>query len=108
VTYLRRFAQSVTTLAALEGEGEWKQSGTVQGRLELLDRRMAWLEEQTGAQAQPIPWPQPGIGEMQAAIPPLDHPGERQMERLERQAEVLHRQLDSLRQHGWLPSGSRG
>jgi uncharacterized membrane protein YccC len=107
VTYLRRFAQSVTTLAALEGEGDWKQSGTVQGRLDLLDRRMAWLEEQTGAQAQPTPWPEPGIGEMQPAIPPQDHPGERQIERLERQTEVLHRQLGSLRQHGWLPSDSR-
>ena len=40
---------------------------------------------------QPIPWPQPGMGELQQAVPPQDHPGERQMERLERQAEVLHR-----------------
>lgn len=108
VTYLRRFAQSVTTLAALEGESEWKESGAVQGRLELLDRRMAWLEEQTGAQAQPTPWPEPGTTEMQAAIPPQDHPGERQIERLERQTEVLHRQLDSLRQHGWLLGDARG
>jgi uncharacterized membrane protein YccC len=108
VTYLRRFAQSVTTLAALEGEDEWKESGRVQGRLELLDRRMAWLEEQTGAKAQPTPWPQPRMTEMQAAIPPQDHPGERQMEQLERQTEILHRQLGSLRQHGWLPGDSRG
>jgi uncharacterized membrane protein YccC len=107
VTYLRRFAQSVTTLAVLEGEGEWKESRTVQGRLELLDQRMAWLEEQTGPQARPSPWPQPGTTEMQAAIPPQDHPGERQMEQLERQTEILHRQLSSLRQHGWLPGDSR-
>jgi hypothetical protein len=44
---------------------------------------------------------------MQAAIPPQDHPGERQMEQLERQTEILHRQLSSLRQHGWLPGDSR-
>lgn len=108
VTYLRRFSQSVTTLAALEGEEEWKQSRQVQGRLKLLDRRMAWLEAQTGKQPEASPWPEPGIDELQPAIPQQDHPGERQMKRLERQTEVLHRQLDSLRQHGWLPGDSRG
>jgi hypothetical protein len=40
---------------------------------------------------------------LQAAIPPQEHPGERQLERLERQAEILQRQLASLREHGWLP-----
>jgi hypothetical protein len=40
---------------------------------------------------------------MHPAIPPQDHPGEGQLERLERQAEVLHRQLKALREHGWLP-----
>jgi uncharacterized membrane protein YccC len=103
VTYLRRFAQSVTTLSALEGEWLWKQSGPVQSRLELLDRRLLWLEEQTGPAANSSPWPQPGVREMQTSIPPQDHPGERLLERLERQAEVLHRQLNSLRKHGWLP-----
>jgi uncharacterized membrane protein YccC len=105
VTYLRRFAQSVTTLAALDGEWSWKQSGPVQSRLDLLDRRLRWLEEQTAAGAHPAssPWPEPGVRELQPAIPPQDHPGERQLERLERQAEVLLRQLKSLREHGWLP-----
>jgi hypothetical protein len=38
-------------------------------------------------------------------IPALaeDHPGERQLERLERQADILYRQVKSLREHGWLP-----
>lgn len=105
VTYLRRFAQSVTTLTTLDGEWTWKQSDPVQSRLELLDRRLAWLEQQTGTDAHPAlsPWPEPGIRELQAAIPPQNHPGERQLERLERQAEVLQRQLKSLREHGWLP-----
>ena len=109
VTYLRRFAQGVTTLTALDGEWVWKQSGTVQSRLELLNRRLAWLEDQTvaGAQPLPAPWPEPGIHQLQPAIPPQDHPGERQLERLERQAEVLHRQLNSLILHGWLPSPAR-
>ena len=105
VTYLRRYAQSVTTLATLDGDWEWKQSGAVQSRLALLDRRLAWLEVQTATGApDPLPsWPQPGIYEFQASVPAEDHPGERQLERLERQAEVLYRQLKSLREHDWLP-----
>jgi hypothetical protein len=105
VTYLRRFAQSVTTLATLDGESAWKQSARVQSRLELLGRRLEWLEAQTGAAPTPVLWPEPGILELQtpSTIPAPEHPGERQLERLERQTAVLHRQLNSLRQHGWLP-----
>jgi uncharacterized membrane protein YccC len=122
VTYLRRFAQSTTALAALDGEWAWKQSGPVQSRLELLDRRLAWLQDRIedrigaggpaaagggaefAAQFSSAPWPEPTVFEMQAPLPPLDHPGERLIERLERQAEVLHRQLNTLLQQGWLPS----
>jgi uncharacterized membrane protein YccC len=119
VTYLRRFAQSVTALAAMEGEWAWKQSGIVQSRLDLLDRRMSWLEEQTGADApgsetrslatrfSPSPWPEPSVRDMLPGSSALDHPGERQLEKLERQAEVLHRQLITLLEHGWLPGYSQ-
>jgi uncharacterized membrane protein YccC len=109
VTYLRRFAQSVTALASLDGEWAWKQSGPVQSRLELLDRRLAWLEEQTGTVLSPTSqsWPVPGMLDLQSPttilMPTDDHPGERQLERIERQTEVLHRQLTTLRQQGWLP-----
>jgi len=105
VTYLRRFAQSVTTLAALDGEWDWKQSALVQSRLELLDRRLDWLEEQTAPSTSPpaIPWPESRPLDLQPTISSQDHPGERQLERLERQAEVLHHQLVSLREQGWLP-----
>jgi len=109
VTYLRRIAQSVTVLASIEGAWGWKQSGTVQSRLDLLSRRLLWLEEQTGAGSTPTPshWPEPTIFDLQPPIPPqlsdLAHPGERQLERLERQTEILHRQLGSLRERGWLP-----
>jgi uncharacterized membrane protein YccC len=104
VTYLRRFAQSVTTLTALDGEWPWKQSPPVQSRLELLDRRLQWLEDQTAASAQPAPspWPEPLPSALRPAISPQDHPGERQLQRLERQTEVLYRQLKSLREHGWI------
>ena len=105
VTYLRRFAQSVTTLASLDGEWAWKQSASVQSRLDLLERRLVWLEEQTGAAAADgaTPWPESDGTEIHSPAPIEDHPGEYQLKRLERQAEILHRQLQSLRQHGWLP-----
>lgn len=105
VTYLRRLAQSVTTLAALDAEWAWKQSASVQSRLELLDRRLAWLEVQTGgAAAAPwAPWPEPGVLDLHHPVPSQEHPGERQLERIERQTDVLRRQLTSLREHGWLP-----
>ncbi len=103
VTYLRRFAQSVTTLTTLDGEWHWKLSSSVQSRLALLDMRMAWLEAQTAPEPAPTPWPEPASTAFESGISPQDHPGERQLERLERQAEVLHRQLQTLRNHGWIP-----
>jgi len=102
-TYLRRFAQSVTTLTALDGDWDWKTSAAVQGRLALLDQRMQWLQDQTSPEPMPAPWPEPGSIVLRATIPAQDHPGERQLERLERQAEVLHRHLGTLRERGWLP-----
>ncbi len=105
VTYLRRFAQSVTTLTTLDDEWEWKQSGRVQTRLQLLDERMRWLEESMSSEpgALDSPWPEPASDPLQPALATVDHFGERQLERLERQTGVLHRQLLSLRDHGWLP-----
>jgi len=106
VTYLRRFAQSVTTLAALDGAWDWKQSAPVQSRMEILSRRLQWLEACTGTGDQPLPDPWSGPEDFVPTTPATaaqDHPGERQLERLERQTNVLYRQLNSLREHGWLP-----
>jgi uncharacterized membrane protein YccC len=109
VTYLRRFAQSVTALAALDEEWHWKQSAPVQSRLDLIARRLEWMEEQASAgsaKANPVayftpaPWPEPSAREMEPAD--RSHPGERLIERLERQTEVLSRHLDTLRRQGWL------
>jgi uncharacterized membrane protein YccC len=119
VTYLRRFAQSVTALTALEGDWTWKQSSGVQSRLDLLQRRLQWLEDQTGSGQALSTWPQIENGAPLAALlpqvsarsdrdprpdPQPDHPGERQLERLERQVEVLRRQILALREHGWIPT----
>jgi uncharacterized membrane protein YccC len=115
VTYLRRVAQSVTTLAAIEGEWEWKQSAQVGRRLELLDRKLAWLECQVSLDPPESQWPEPVPApipsDLQAIEPAasktMDHPGERQLERLERQAGILYRQLIALRDHGWLPGSPK-
>jgi uncharacterized membrane protein YccC len=100
VTYLRRFAQGITTLTSPEGDWAWKQSDPVQSRLLVLDQRLAWLEDQVdaGIIAPSSPWP-----EAEFPVAPRDHTGERQLERLERQAGVLHRHLGSLKANGWIP-----
>jgi uncharacterized membrane protein YccC len=111
VTYLRRFAQSVTALAALDGDSTWKQSLPVERRLDLIDRRLRWLEEQTGPSPASSAWPEIQAFEPLSTLAPQapilstqDHPGERQLERLERQVEVLRRQILTLREHGWIPT----
>lgn len=105
VTYLRRFAQSVTTLTALEDEWEWKRSEPVQNRLALLDQQLEWLHGQITGAKQPSrgSWPE------QLVMDPMteDHPGNRQLERLERQASVLRRQLLAIQEHGWFSSNAK-
>lgn len=110
VTYLRRLAQSVTTLAALDGEQEWKRSGAVQSRLELVNRRLQWLEERVAADGGVAvgSWPGSENGEGLAAVTTdMDHPGEQQLERLERQTEILRRQLETIRERAWISGGAR-
>ena len=107
VTYLRRLAQSVTTLVALEADWEWKQSSAVQARLTLAERRLTWLEHQIQSPADGAdPWPEPGAELPAAALSAELHPGERQLERLERQVLILYHHLLSLRQRGWLPGAA--
>jgi uncharacterized membrane protein YccC len=97
VTYLRRFAQSITTLAALEGESQWKCSAAVQKRLARLDSRLNWLIARVSGAGTESEWA--GIAE---ALPAESGQGERFLERLERQSEVLQRQLVALQERGWL------
>jgi uncharacterized membrane protein YccC len=105
VTYLRRFAQSITTLTTLQGELQWKRSLPVQSRLALLQQRLQWLETQFDVlkPADVSPWPALNYSDAVRPLIPADiHPGERQLERMERQAEILRRQLSALRESGWL------
>jgi uncharacterized membrane protein YccC len=100
VTYLRRFAQSVTTLAALEGESPWKSSAAVQERLARLESRLDWLIGRVSSAGEGLEWP--GAADFAASG---NDQGERFLERLERQADVLKRQLVALQEHGWLLPG---
>jgi uncharacterized membrane protein YccC len=100
VTYLRRLAQSITTLTALEGELHWKSSAAVQERLRQLDIRLKWLIAQVMGEEGGPDWP----GAVEAA-PADTAQGERFLERLERQVDVLGRQLVALQEHGWLRQG---
>jgi uncharacterized membrane protein YccC len=109
VTYLRRLAQTITTLASLSGETKWKSSLSVQTRLELVQQRLLWLENQldTSSATDDSPWPEPFINAFEPSPSGEIHPGKRLLERIERQTEVLHRQLSSLRQTGWLLPANR-
>ena len=108
VTYLRRAAESVTVMAAVEEDWSWKQSNYVQSRLELVVRRLEWLEHAVAPTAPEQPWPVPGpeLLVLPESADSEAHPGERQLERLERQVEILRRQLSTLRTSGWLPGAA--
>jgi hypothetical protein len=58
VTYLRRFTQSITTLAALDGEWGWKQSPATQSRLALLSSQLVWIEQQVSSGTLREDWPE--------------------------------------------------
>jgi uncharacterized membrane protein YccC len=107
VTYLRRFAQSLTTLTTLDGDWEWKQSLAIQARLELIERRLIWLEKQLNQSPGSASWPDPGVWTMRQDHFAQNHPGELQLERLERQTEILRRQLQSLHEHGGLRGAAK-
>ncbi len=111
LAYLRRFGQSVTTLSTLEGAWDWKRSVLVQSRLHMLDLRLQWLFSQIGSsleQSSPdssaSPWP-PDADYFAADAPDFaveSSPGEHQIERLQRQTDVLRRELQALRGEGLL------
>jgi hypothetical protein len=63
---------------------------------------MAWLEAETATAGSGAEWP-PESAVLDGEEIDRLHPGERQLERMERQVDVLYRQLRGLRQHGWLP-----
>jgi uncharacterized membrane protein YccC len=108
LAYLRRFGQSVTTLSTIEGDWDWKRSSFVKTRLQLLDLRLQWLFSQIGsslehppADSPDSPWPHLLVADYFAAVAvepaPQNRSGEHQIERMQRQTEVLHRELLAFR-----------
>ena len=76
-----------------------EKSAPVQSRLALIKQRLLWLEDQleTRKSADSSPWPGPNLDSLKP-LASNNHPGERQLERMERQTEILRRQLKSLRE----------
>lgn len=133
-TYLRRFAQSITTLTTLEGAWGWKASPAVAAHLQRLSARLRSIQQQIssseGEADEPgglAPAEPPGESETGIAMDTTKHitmgktveqnstpgslpelelaeMGERQLHRLDRQAAVLSWQLETIRRHNWLPS----
>jgi uncharacterized membrane protein YccC len=108
VTYLRRFGSSITGLASMGGEEEWKRSRVVQLRLSRIEQQLIQMEQALGA---PAAEGQSWITEEEieaAALEneygilsdPMKQNGERQLARLERQATVLARQLLTMQKNG--------
>ncbi|HVJ08044.1 MAG TPA: FUSC family protein [Acidisarcina sp.] len=102
VTYLRRFGQSITTLASLPGEDNWKRSPEVQGRLERMSQGLTLLEH--ALEGEPVDWAQmPEASPLpEAAASTLQHNGQRQVVRMERQLAVLQRSLLAMERGGLL------
>jgi uncharacterized membrane protein YccC len=108
--YLHRFSQSVTALVASGGTPQWKQSPEIQARLEAMDQRLLWLEENLPQTAsaleseppQTVPWPPLTTSATQGSEDSF--PAQRQITRLERQTQVMRRHLEAIHEQPWLVS----
>jgi len=103
-TYLRRFAQSITTLTTLDGILEWKRSAGVSERLRRIERGLERLDQMLRCgDAELSGALEPPTGEMQSGTQSeFSEMGDRQLGRLERQISVLDRQVRALRNQQWL------
>lgn len=101
VTYLRRFGQSITTLASLPGEDAWKRSRGVQQRLGRISQGVTLLER--AMDGKTVDWGgMPEVSTMpETADTTLQHNGQRQLVRMERQLAVMQRSLLAM-EHGGL------
>lgn len=102
VTYLRRFATTVTSLASFPGQQAWKTSPEVQQRLAAISDQMKQIELELGG-GQAAFFLEPEL-ETQTIADMARHNGERQLTRLEKQVGILQRSLETMRKGGLLPS----
>lgn len=97
-TYLRRFAQSVTAMTTLNGAAAWKASAAVQGRMEAVAGAIGGVEQQLRCGGPSAVVSGDGVAGEAVAAGEEAALGARLLARLERQAAVLERQVEQLRQ----------
>jgi uncharacterized membrane protein YccC len=102
VTYLRRFATTITSLASFPGQHFWKTSQEIQQRLGEISEQMKQIELEVSGSRTPSTLEQEI--EAQPVSEMARHNGERQLVRLEKQVGILRRSLDTMRKGGLLPS----
>jgi len=102
VTYLRRFASTVTSLASFPDQQQWKTSPEVQGRLKKILETLQQIELEVAGSSGPSITD----AEIESQTKPemARHNGERQLARLERQTGILLRSLEAMRRGGLLPA----
>ncbi len=102
--YLHRCSQSITGLASIPGQTRWKRSAEVQARLHAIHQRLCWLEDNLLPSTESPTTPWPALHPSQAAedSAPEFGPSFRQIQRLERQTQVMHRHLLAMRAEPWL------
>jgi uncharacterized membrane protein YccC len=108
VAYLRRFAQSITTLAATPADDAWKRSPQVQQRLAVMRIGLASLSARLKDPLanDSVSLADPSQSKVMAALDPR-HPGERQLMRMERQLTVLDRNLLAMQSAHLFPVNAR-
>lgn len=100
VTYLRRFGQSITTLASLPGEEAWKRSQRVTEELRLMKQGLQDLDHALGGEV--VDWAEFAGRFDQGEEDLVDRgsSGQRQLDRMERQITVLQRSLVAMARGG--------
>jgi uncharacterized membrane protein YccC len=105
VAYLRRFGQSITTLASLPGEEAWKRSSRVAEKLRLMRQGLEDLDRALGGDV--VDWAE-FAGKFNPGEEDLEDQGssgQRQLARMERQITVMQRSLVAM-VRGGLVSGT--
>ncbi len=107
VTYLRRFGQSITTLASLPGEEAWKRSTRVSEKLGLMRQGLQDLYRALGGEA--VDWAEFAEKFDLSEEDLLDRSasGQRQLARMERQITVLQRSLVAMARGGLVGAASQ-
>jgi uncharacterized membrane protein YccC len=105
VTYLRRFGQSITTLASLPGEDAWKRSPRVREKLDLMKLGLQALYRALGGEV--VDWEEfaEKFDLREEDLLDQGSSGQRQLARMERQLSVMQRSLVAMARGGLVSTG---